>query len=108
MAKPWKEIRGTVTPETRARAAKRTRAMLEGLPLAELRRAREFSQTTLAEALDATQPEVSKIERRADLYVSTLRKYIEAMGGELEIVARFPDGDVRINQFEELAAPASR
>lgn len=107
MAKPWKEIRNTATPETRARAAKRTQAMLEGLPLAGLRRAREFSQTTLAEALDATQPEVSKIERRADLYVSTLRRYIEAMGGELEIVARFPDGDVRINQFEELAVPAS-
>jgi len=103
MAKPWKEIKGTASADVRARAAKRTRAMLEGLPLADLRRARELSQTTLAEALEATQPEVSKIERRTDLYVSTLRRYIEAMGGELEIVARFPDGDVRINQFEELA-----
>ena len=103
MAKPWKEIKGTASAETRARAAKRTQSMLEGLPLADLRRARELSQTTLAEALEATQPEVSKIERRTDLYVSTLRRYIEAMGGELEIVARFPDGDVRINQFEELA-----
>ena len=46
--------------------------------------------------------EVSKIEARADMYVSTLRSYIQAMGGELEIIARFPDGDVRINQFQDV------
>ena len=44
---------------------------------------------------------VSKLERRADMYISTLRGFVEAMGGELEIVARFPDGDVRIDQFTE-------
>lgn len=64
------------------------------MPLHELRRARELSQVALAEALDATQPEISKIEHRTDLYVSTLRRYIEAMGGRLDIVAHFPDGDV--------------
>ena len=52
--------------------------------------------------LETTQSEVSKIERRSDLYVSTLRSYIEAMGGELEIIARFPDGAVRINQFKDV------
>ena len=64
--------------------------------------ARELSQVALADLLEASQLEVSRIEHRTDLYVSTLRRYVEAMGGELDIVARFPDGSVRINQFEEL------
>jgi transcriptional regulator with XRE-family HTH domain len=76
--------------------------MLAELPLQELRRARELSQEELAKALGATQPEISKIEHRTDLYVSTLRRYIEAMGGRLEITAHFPDGAVRISQFHEL------
>lgn len=98
----WKEIKATVSPEVRAGAARRTAEMLAAIPLAELRRARALSQVTLAELLEASQSEVSKIEHRTDLYVSTLRRYVEAMGGELDIVARFPDGSVRINQFEEL------
>ncbi|MEO6864251.1 MAG: XRE family transcriptional regulator [Gemmatimonadaceae bacterium] len=102
MSRPWKQIKETVSPEVRAAAAKRTAGMLDAIPLSELRRAREMSQATLAELLQATQPEVSKIEHRTDLYVSTLRRYVEAMGGELDIVARFPDGSVRINQFEQL------
>ena len=68
----------------------------------ELRKARNLSQQKLAEALDTTQGEVSKIEHRTDLYLSTLRSYIEAMGGELDIVARFKDGAVRISTFQEL------
>lgn len=107
MARSWKEIKATVSPEIRAAAAKRTTAMLAALPLSELRHARELSQATLADLLEATQPEVSKIEHRTDLYVSTLRRYIEAMGGELDIIARFPDGSVRIDQFEKLKQVAS-
>jgi hypothetical protein len=42
------------------------------------------------------------MERRTDMYISTLRSYIEAMGGKLDIIARFPDGKVHINQFEEI------
>jgi predicted transcriptional regulator len=101
---PWKDIKATASPGVRAGAAQRTAEMLAAIPLAELRRARELSQVTLAELLEASQSEVSKIEHRTDLYVSTLRRYVEAMGGELDIVARFPDGSVRINQFEEIEA----
>jgi transcriptional regulator with XRE-family HTH domain len=72
------------------------------MPLQELRRARELTQTTLAELLHTSQPEVSRMEHQADMYVSTLRRYVEAMGGALEIVARFPDGAVEITQFHEL------
>jgi DNA-binding XRE family transcriptional regulator len=63
----------------------------EELTLREIRKAQQQSQKAVAKRLKVNQPEVSKIERRADMYVSTLRSYIEAMGGSLEIVAKFPD-----------------
>ncbi|MEJ7812990.1 MAG: XRE family transcriptional regulator [Gemmatimonadaceae bacterium] len=108
MAKKFRDlVTATMTPEAQARAAERTAAMLAEMPLNELRRARQLSQETLARELGATQPEVSRIEHRADMYVSTLRRYIEAMGGELEITARFPDGAVRITQFGDLDANAA-
>ena len=75
----------------------------EELSLAELREARQRSQIELAKRLGIQQAAVSKLERRADMYVSSLRALIEAMGGTLEIVAQFPDRPpVRINQFKAL------
>jgi hypothetical protein len=63
---------------------------------------RHLSQAKLAQALETTQGEISKIEHRTDLYLSTLRNYIEAMGGELDIIARFKDGAVRISTFQDI------
>ena len=60
-----------------------------------------MTQATIAATMDRSQGEVSQLERRTDCYVSTLRSYIEAMGGELDIVARFNDGAVKISQFSE-------
>ncbi|MBI2354308.1 MAG: XRE family transcriptional regulator [Deltaproteobacteria bacterium] len=71
-------------------------------PLQELRQARKLSQEQMAKNLHTKQSNVSRIEKRTDMYISTLRGVIKAMGGDLEIVARFPDGNVRINQFVEL------
>ena len=68
----------------------------------------KLTQENLAKALGSQQALVSKLERRADMYVSSLRTYIEALGGELEIVARFPDGAVRISQFKDIASPGER
>ncbi len=71
--------------------------------LQELRKALHHSQEKVGEELGVSQAAVSKIERRTDMYVSTLRAYIEAVGGRLDIVARFPGGPpVHISQFEEL------
>lgn len=72
------------------------------MPLHELRQARGLSQKMMAEALHIQQPAVAKIEKRTDMYLSTLRSHIQAMGGELEIVARFPEGSVRIQNFSDL------
>jgi ribosome-binding protein aMBF1 (putative translation factor) len=102
MAKKFSELRAQMSPEARARAEGRTKSMLAEMPLNELRQARGLSQKVLAEALHVQQPSIAKLERRTDMYVSTLRSHIEAMGGQLDIVARFPDGAVKINNFAAL------
>ena len=102
MAKKFAELCAKMSPESRARAEDRTRVMLDEMPLNELRQARGLSQATLAKVLNVQQPSIAKLEHRADMYISTLRSHIEAMGGMLEIVARFPDGSVKINNFESL------
>jgi len=76
--------------------------MLAGMPLNELRNARNITQTHLAQLLNITQASVSKMEKRTDMYVSTLRSFVQAMGGELEIKAVFPEGSVQIEQFSAL------
>lgn len=102
MTRNFKALRSKMTPQRQARAAARTAEMMEGMALADLRRARQLSQETLGLAMKVSQPEVSKLEKRADTYVSTVRKYVEALGGSLEIVAHFPEGEVRITQFSAL------
>ena len=88
----------------RGNAREQDAKMLEEMPLNELRRARGLSQQELATLLHIQQPSVAKLERRTDMYISTLRAHIEAMGGELEVNARFPDGAVKITTFSELGA----
>jgi DNA-binding XRE family transcriptional regulator len=91
-------------PKKRQQSIKKRAAKLiaEEATLRQLREARERSQVEMAEKLHINQAAVSKLERRTDMYLSTLRGFIEAMGGKLEIVARFPNQAVRITQFEEL------
>jgi len=61
-----------------------------------------LSQEQLARELHVKQANVSKIKRRTDMYISTLRSYVEAMCGELEITTKFPQGAVKIKQFEKI------
>jgi transcriptional regulator with XRE-family HTH domain len=68
-----------------------------------LRQAREKTQQDVARVLHVNQPAVAKLEQRTDIYVSNLRRYVEALGGTLEITARFPDTSVTITNFSELA-----
>ena len=102
MTKKFTELRAKLSPERQARVRERTQEMLKEMPLQELRQARKLSQEAIATVLGAKQASISKLEHRTDLYVSTLRSYIEAMGGTLEIVAQFPDGEVRIKQFTDI------
>jgi DNA-binding XRE family transcriptional regulator len=102
MAKKFSELRARMPAQSQARAEALAQAMLAEMPLNELRQARGLSQKMLAEVLHVQQPAIAKIERRTDMYLSTLRSHIEAMGGQLEVVAHFPDGAVRITNFSAL------
>jgi DNA-binding XRE family transcriptional regulator len=89
--------------EQRAINEEARKLIREESTLAAIREAKKKSQVELAKKLGVLQPAVSKIERQTDMYLSTLSSYIEAMGGELEIVAVFPNSDpVRITQFKPL------
>ena len=107
MANKFSELRSRMSPEAQERAKDRARVMLSEMPLNELRQARGLSQKMLADVLHVQQPSIAKMEKRTDMYLSTLRSHIEAMGGQLEIVARFPDGSVRISNFADLGTNAT-
>ena len=108
MAKTFKELQARMSPEARARSQAKADQMIREMALDELREALKLTQESLAENLHINQAAVSKVEKRTDILISTLRKMIEAMGGELEIRAILPNGVVQINQFEEIRRPARR
>jgi DNA-binding transcriptional regulator YiaG len=100
-ARNFRELETKMSPESRARVAARVKETLENMSLDQLRAARELTQEHLAALLGIKQASISKMERRTDMYIGTLSRFIEAMGGQLEIRACFPDGSVRITQFSE-------
>ena len=102
MAKSFKNLRSKMSSEAQKLASAKTKQMLSEMPLQELRQARHLSQERIADVLLTKQANISRLEQRTDMYISTLRSYIEAMGGQLDIIARFPDGEVHINQFKEI------
>jgi DNA-binding transcriptional regulator YiaG len=102
VAKNFNTLRARMSPEARARAQEKARQDLAEMALDEVREARALTQEHLAKLLGIKQSAVSKMERRADMYVSTLQAMIKAMGGTLQIVAVFPEGKVEIDQFRKL------
>ena len=99
---PFSELTSDFTSERRRCIDEMKRELLAEMPLHELRRARELTQRDMAKLLKVNQPAVSKMEQRADVYVSSLRSYIEAVGGKLKIVAEFPEGEVAITNFSDV------
>ena len=99
MAKKFRNLLDKMPEERRQRIEEHTRQLMAEMPLQELRKALQLTQQQVAATLSMNQAAVSKMEGQTDMYVSTLRRFIEAMGGELRIVAHFPQGDVEINQF---------
>lgn len=91
MGRSLNEVVASLPEARRARIEARAQELVEEVQsLRELRRAAGKAQTDVASALKIKQPSVSKIEQQADMYLSTLRSYVEAMGGELELTVRFP------------------
>jgi len=102
MARNFKELQAKMPRRARLRSERAAQKMLSEMGLAQLREAMELTQESLAETLHVKQASISKMERRSDMYISTLSKIIEAMGGELQIVANMPNGRVRIRQFRKI------
>jgi transcriptional regulator with XRE-family HTH domain len=100
MAKSFDALVGrTTTKKTRERAAVRTQELLRELLLSEIRKLAGKSQKQIAAAIGIKQPSLSKLEKQSDMQISTLRRIVAALGGELEVLAKFPKGTVRLDQF---------
>lgn len=102
----WANIKARVRPSTRDLIEAEARELSDELHLSQLRRARGLTQEAMADLLGVSQAEVSKMERRSELYIGTLRKFIEAMNGELVLAAHFPDGvevPIKLTEVEDAA-----
>ena len=106
MAKKFSALVTKMSPESRARSDALYRQLRAEMPLQELRRALDLTQQQVAASLGINQVAVSKMEGQTDMYVSTLRRFVEAMGGELRIMAHFPQGTVEISQFKREPEPS--
>ncbi len=99
MTTNFRHLRDKMSPKSRERSRRLAAKYRAEMPLDELREARAMTQVHLARILNVNQAAVSKMERRTDMYISTLQDFVKAIGGELKITARFPDGTVEICQF---------
>jgi DNA-binding transcriptional regulator YiaG len=100
MAKNYRELRAGMCAGAMAASAAEHRRLVEEMSLHQLRKARELTQAKIAGELHMGQGDISKLERRTDMYVSTLASYLQAVGADLEIRAVLPDGRaVKITQF---------
>lgn len=97
MAGTFDRLESELPIEARQEARIKAMEMLAEMSLQELRIARQMSQADVAEGMSVQQAAVSRLERRPDVLISTLSEYVRAMGGELELVARFPEGPVSLN-----------
>ena len=102
--KPFSELLEDMSPERRERIRKKTEELRQEMLLDELRKALMLTQEDLACSLNIKQATVSKIERQSDMYISTLRRFLSAMGAELKIIAAFHDDhEIEITQFEDIS-----
>lgn len=99
--RPFSELTKGFTPERRARVAAKAAALREAMTLEELREARSRSQEDMAATMAVGQPAVARLEKRNDMHVSNLRRYVEALGGTLEITARFSEASVVLTNIGE-------
>ncbi len=101
MAKSFKNLRAKMSPESKSLSEKIASDLRQEIRLNELRNVLEISQEELGELLNKKQAAISRLERRSDMHISTLRAFVKALGGKLEIIARFPDASFHIKQFEQ-------
>jgi plasmid replication initiation protein len=98
MAKKFSELQAKMSPESQARSAARAEAMLVEIQLKKLHKAYQMLQVD--DAINIEQAVALKTEHSDNMYITTLREYIKALGGELKLVASFPDVDIQLHPFE--------
>lgn len=106
MRRPFNTLLEKMPAARRKKIESQTLRLKQEMALCELRQALDLTQTQLAESLHMKQAAISKFERQSDIYISTLRNILTAMGADLKIIASFPEGDVQINQFDEIRSDA--
>ena len=93
---PFEKLRAKMSPERRRQSEEAAKKMLADLLLRELREQSGQTQQELAAALGVAQPTMAQYEKQDDMHVSTLRRIVEALGGELDLVVRLPAGEYRV------------
>jgi DNA-binding XRE family transcriptional regulator len=99
---PFKTLKDSMPVGSQDRVNKKIKRLRQEMALSEVRKAMSLTQTDLAGELHIKQAALARLENRTDMYISSLRKYITALGGDLDIVARFPEGDVHIKNLHDL------
>ncbi len=100
MAKKFEHLENQMNPERLARAKAQAKEVMAEMLLAEIRKEAGFTQEEIARTIGIKQPSLSKLESQDDIQVSTLQRLIQALGGQLELIAHMPGGDIRISQFK--------
>ena len=106
MTRKFNDLRAAMSPEAQARSAARAEAMLLEIQLQALRKNRQLTQVEVARHMQVEQAAVSKLERREDMYVSTLREYVRALGGELKLIASVPEQDFLLHSLDDAGRSA--
>lgn len=101
MVKKLKDLEAQMSSDVLSKANAQAKQIIADIKLQELRKKQGFSQAELARSLGVAQANISQIEGRADARISTLNSYIKALGGELELHARFPDGQLVRLHFDQ-------
>ncbi|MGD9630778.1 MAG: helix-turn-helix domain-containing protein [Pyrinomonadaceae bacterium] len=101
MAKSFKDLRTKMSPQATELSERLASQLRDEIRLSELRNALGVSQDELAQLMKKKQAAISRLERRSDMHISTLREFISALGGRLQVIATFPDGSFHISQFED-------
>ena len=100
MAKNFENLEKQMDPKRLARAKVKSKEVMAEMLLAEIRKEAGFTQEDIAKTIGIKQPSLSKLESQDDIQVSTLQRLVQALGGQLELIAHMPGGDIRISQFK--------
>ena len=98
--KNFEKLKKQMKPENLRMAEAKTKEIMAEMLLAEIRKEAGFTQEDIAKKIGIKQPSLSKLESQDDIQISTLQRLIQALGGQLELIAHMPGGDIRISQFK--------